>query len=104
MKKFKHWLIRKLGGYVKEAPPMISERTIKPVEVCVSTCISLEHLQTFPEPIMEKEINQRCAESLARELINEGLCETMRTYEERFGYAVFKTGITVIPQERSEGI
>lgn len=100
MKKFKHWLIKKLGGYVIGTPPMISKHTMNPVAVFASTSIPLEIVRKNPEGMVEMLVKEKCAEELARAIIRtKGLCDISRMYEERFGYAVFKVQVIVIPQE-----
>lgn len=63
-KKFKHWLIRKLGGYVAPTQNLKVEHTYVPV-------IKLSAAITFPEPFEnDKYIKEALARKLGQEIEN----------------------------------
>ena len=63
-KKFKHWLIRKLGGYVAPTQNLKVEHIDVPV-IKLSTAI------TFPEPFEnDKYIKEALAKKLSQEIEN----------------------------------
>jgi hypothetical protein len=101
MKKFKHWLIKKLGGYVEVAPPIISQRTIEPVTIYVSTGVPINELvYNFA---IENAVRESLAHQLAKEIINRGLCEIVRAEDPHLYVMNFKTSIKIIPQKWREG-
>lgn len=63
-KKFKHWLIRKLGGYVAPVHELKVEHTYVPI-------IKLSAALTFPEPFEDdKYIKEALARKLSQEIEN----------------------------------
>ena len=106
MKKFKHWLIKKLGGYVEIVPPpIVFKHKIEPVKISASVSIPFEELK-YDRLYTDNCVKQELAFNLGKQIIDQGLCEILRSddYEYVFGCSYFNTSILVIPQGRSEGI
>ena len=99
MKKFKHWLIRKLGGYVEIVPPaIVFKDKIEPVKISASVSVSIEELK-YDREYTDNRVKQELAFNLGKQIIDQGLCEILRSYdyENVFGCAYFKTSILCIP-------
>lgn len=102
MKKFKRWLIRKLGGHVEIVPPMIVFKDrIEPVKISALVNVPFEDLK-LNRLSADNRVKQELAFNLGKQIIDQGLCRIVR-FESASGCLYFKTSILVIPQERSEG-
>ncbi len=77
-KKFKHWLIRKLGGYVAPTQELVISHTYKPL-------IKLQTTLTIPDHYLDEErIKEILCKDLARSLepyITIQTCEQYTTNE-----------------------
>lgn len=105
MKKFKHWLIRKLGGYVEIVPPaIVFKDRIEPVKISASVSVPFEEWK-WDRLYADNRVKQELAFNLGKQIIDQGLCKILRSddYEYVFDCSHFKTSILVIPQGRSEG-
>ena len=101
MKKLKHWLIKKLGGYVEQTPPAISNDVEKPIQISVTKCTYQEFLQPQKFPNFWRYVVKECAREVAEELIRRNLCEIKITEKIINQKAFIEISCNVIPPERA---
>ena len=83
MKRFKNWLIHKLGGYTKEDVRKIEKRLEKPTQFFLSECKRevkrMHSMQTFTPAT--KYIADAYIEELKQRLLNDLLPEFRKAYK-----------------------
>lgn len=104
MKKFKHWLIKKLGGYVEIVPPAIVYKDKRePVKISALISVPFEELKC-DRLCADNRVKQELAFKLGKQIIDQGLCRILHSddYDYVSGCRNFNTSILVIPQGRIE--
>ena len=97
IRKVKHWLIKKLGGYIESPMRQLEHITVEPDTIRVSTGISRHDLYNMPKDVANKYAKARLAERIAEEIINANMCCIEFTTDEYRDYVIFKTNIKVLP-------
>jgi hypothetical protein len=106
MKKFKHWLIRKLGGCLPDRKEIrLTKTVVNPITVSAAheefafDCMK----KKYPVYDVYAHIREILAREIAQQLFLHELCEVKQSYDEFTDRTLFVASIKVIPQERSEG-
>lgn len=105
MNKFKHWLIRKLGGCLPDEKEIrLTKTVVKPVKVsAVHEEFAYDELKRrHPVYDVVAHIERTITHKIVERLINLGLIEVEQSYDDFTGITRFTTSIEVIPQQRSK--
>ncbi|MBO5969004.1 MAG: hypothetical protein J6S14_10970 [Clostridia bacterium] len=106
MKKFKHWLIRKLGGCLPDRKEIwLTKTVVKPVKVFAEheEFGFAELKRRFPAYDVDEYVKAALARGIAEQLSLRGLWEVKQSYDTFTDTTRFIASIEVIPQERSKG-
>ena len=98
MKKFKHWLIKKLGGCLKSDKTIVLTKTTTNTET-----VNAEFEVNGYRPFATTEIEKFLSHQIGQEIYLRGLCEVLYSYDEITDKTRYKCVVCVLDQERSEG-
>ena len=102
MKKFKHWLIKKLGGCLPETREVcVTKRLVTPITISVVDEINLDSFGEFQQHTVNEAVRNILARKIGEELLLHELVIVTKKYDEFTGLTRFTANVVVMSKKWS---